>query len=193
MSCSLPCLKTLRKCFPSLLHSPTIPSTRSINCMNTQTDMQGIQNFYTNDVVPHLDKSPTFLGNCEFPKDFNITTRSDNQLDNQTFSDPNTKRERKFLLFGEIASAERSTKLGAQGNHYSASMNEVRLLSSYSSSNTAHNTHLAHPYQRWVSCKRHLKTSRTDTCYKGHRNPVCKSSRSPEGSCHREHRKGQEN
>jgi hypothetical protein len=108
-------------------------------------NIQAIQNFYTTDVVPRLDRSPTFLGNCEFPKDFNITTRGDSHLDNQTFSDPNTKRERKFLLFGEVACAERGTKLGAQGNHYSASANEVLTFLILFSKN-AHKTHLAHSY-----------------------------------------------
>jgi len=100
--------------------------------MTTQTNIQTIQNFYTNHVVPCLDKSLTFLGNCEFTKHFTITTQSDNHLDNQTFMDPNTQRERKFLLFGEVASAECRTKVGAQGNHYSGSTNEVHLLFSYS-------------------------------------------------------------
>jgi len=90
-------------------------------------NIQAIQTFYTTYVVPRLDKSPTFLGNCEFPKHFIITTRSDNHLDNQTFADPTTQRERTFLVFGEIASAERGTKLGARGNHYSGSTNEVLL------------------------------------------------------------------
>lgn len=158
-----------------------------------QFDIQVLQNFYTNDVVPRLDKSPTFLGNCEFPKDFTITTRGDNHLDNQTFSDPNTQRERKFLLFGEVASAECGTKLGAQGNHFSGTTNEVHLFSSYSSPNHAHNTHVAHSYQRRISCERHHQTSRTNARYKRHRNPVRESSRPFEGSCHCEHRKGPKN
>lgn len=123
----------------------------------------------------------------EFPKHFTITTWSDNHLNNQMFSDLNTQCKRKFLLFREVASAKCDTKLGAQGNHYSASANEVHLLSSYSSPNTAHNTHVVHPYQRRISCKRHHQTSWTNACYKWHWNPVRKSSCPFKGSCHCEH------
>ena len=70
---------------------------------------------------------------------------------------------------------------------------EWSTLSSYSTSNTTHNTLLAHPCQRWISGKRHLETSRTDTCHKRPWNPVRESSRSPEWSRHCEHRKGQKN
>ena len=158
------------------------------------TNIQAIQTFYTNDVVPRLNQSPAFLGNCKFLKHFNITTWGDSHLDNQTFLDPNTKCKWKFLVFGEVASAERGTKLGAQGNHYSASANEVCLFCSYSSSpNTTHNTQSVHPCQRWIACKRHHKTSRTNAHHERHRNPLRKPSCPLEGSRHCEHRKGQKN
>ena len=57
-------------------HAPTIPSSCFINHITMQFNIQVLQNFYMNDVIPHLDKSPMFLGNCEFPKDFTITTKA---------------------------------------------------------------------------------------------------------------------
>ena len=106
--------------------------------------IQSKQDFYTNDLVPRLDESPTFLGNCEFLKHFYISTRNDNHLDNQTFLDPNTKREKTFLVFGEIASTEHGTKIGAQGNHYSAPYNTVRSFPYHLLSKTDMHNSIAH-------------------------------------------------
>jgi hypothetical protein len=96
--------------------------------MSSETEINTIQTFYTNHVVPRLANSPTFLGNSEFPKHFVITTKGIDHLDNQTFSEKNTKRERKFLVFGEVASAEYGTKLDARGNHFAG--DNVRILHS---------------------------------------------------------------
>lgn len=83
--------------------------------MTTNTDRL---DFYTHVLEPRLQNSATFLGNIDFPNDFKATARGPNQI----FVDPTTNAEKTFLIFGEIATAERGTKLGAIGNHYQGPM-----------------------------------------------------------------------
>jgi len=126
------------------------------------TAIEAKRNFYTTDVVPCLDGSSSFLGNCEYLKDFFPSTRGDGHLASQNFLDTtNTNREKTFLIFGEVASAERGTKLGAQGNHYQGSGRYNETVCAFPplfiySIHTKH--YLAHPYQRPICSKRHPKT-----------------------------------
>jgi len=94
-----------------------IPSTSSLysNIMTTDTDNL---EFYTRVLAPHLNKSATFLGNIDFPDDFKPYARGRNQI----FIDPNTNKEKTFLIFGEVATANHGTKIGATGNHYQGPM-----------------------------------------------------------------------
>jgi hypothetical protein len=71
-----------------------------------------------NRLIPYLNNSITFLGNVDFPHHFKPSTRSPNQI----FIDPTNNNEKTFLIFKEIATAERGTKLGVTGNHYQGSM-----------------------------------------------------------------------
>jgi hypothetical protein len=95
--------------------------------MTTDTDRL---DFYTHDLEPHLKSSTTFLGNLDFSVNFKAQDRNRNQI----FVDPTTNTEKTFLIFGEVATAERGTKLGAIGNHYQGGMksdNTVCLLTFY--------------------------------------------------------------
>ena len=83
--------------------------------MTTDTDRL---NFYTDILIPRLNNSTTFLGNVDFPDNFKASARGYNQI----FVDPTTNTEKKFLIFGEVATEECGTKLGAIGNHYQGSM-----------------------------------------------------------------------
>ena len=85
------------------------------------TEIQVKHDFYTNNVVPRLEQSSTFLGNSEYEKDFYSSTRGHGHLASQSFLDPSTNREKTFLIFGEVATADHGTKLGAQGNHFQGS------------------------------------------------------------------------
>ena len=74
--------------------------------------------FYTHNLIPFLKNSKTFLGSVDFPDHFKALPCGTNQI----FVEPGTNTEKRFLIFGEVASAERGTKLGAIGNHYHGSM-----------------------------------------------------------------------
>jgi len=110
--------------------------------------------FYTHELVPRLNESTTFLGNIEFPHHFKPYARGLNQI----FVDTATNNEKTFLIFGEVATAERGTKLGAIGNHYQGSMkydNTVCFPTYYLLANITHNAILADSSQRQIKCKRH--------------------------------------
>ena len=133
------------------------PLSSKITMSTSTSDIGAKHNFYTDDVVPHLDGSPSFLGNSEYLKDFYCSTRGDGHLASQNFLDPNTDREKTFLVFGEVASAERGTKLGAQGNHYQGSgrYNEAVQFFVFSLDSTLIKHYLVHSCQRPVCCERH--------------------------------------
>ena len=74
--------------------------------------------YYTNEIVPLLAASTSFLGNCDYDIDFYCSLRREGQLASHVYVDRTADQEMTFLVFGEVAPFHRGTKLGAQGNHY---------------------------------------------------------------------------
>lgn len=88
--------------------------------------------YYTDHIIPLLAASPSFLGNCDYGKDFYCTVQRQDHLGNHTYIDSKTEQEMSFLVIGEVAGLHRGTKLNAQGNHYAGKAGEpVRVFSTF--------------------------------------------------------------
>ena len=88
--------------------------------------------YYTDHIVPLLVGSSSFLGNCDYAKDFYCVLQRQDHLSNHNYLDATTEQEMNFLIIGEVAPFHRGTKLNALGNHYAGKIGEpVRSCSNF--------------------------------------------------------------
>ena len=74
--------------------------------------------YYTNEIIPLLAASTSFLSNCDYDINFYCSLRHEGQLASHIYVDRMADQEMTFLVFGEVAPFHRGTKIRAQSNHY---------------------------------------------------------------------------
>jgi len=81
--------------------------------------------YYTNHIVPLLAGSSSFLGNCDYAKDFYCVLQHQDHLSNHNYLNATTEQEMNFLIIGEVTPFHRGTKLNALGNHYAGKIGDL--------------------------------------------------------------------